>query len=97
MRFDDLNDELRERAKACTTPEEVLALTKAEGIELSDEDLKQISGGGWGGGGSSSSTICCPYCGSTNVYCVRTPPSSGPGSDAASDWECRDCGSPFIV
>ena len=45
MEFDDLSQELKERAKACETPEELLALAKEEGIVLSDEDLEQVSGG----------------------------------------------------
>lgn len=49
MDFDDLSPELREKAEACKTPEELFALAKAEGIELSDEQLDAISGGKWGG------------------------------------------------
>ena len=45
MEFDELSEDLKERAKACKTPEEVLALAKDEGIVLSDEDLEQVAGG----------------------------------------------------
>ena len=45
MEFDELSEDLKERAKACKTPEEVLALVKDEGIVLSDEDLEQVAGG----------------------------------------------------
>ena len=37
--------EQKEKAKACKTPEEMLALAKDEGYELSDEELEDISGG----------------------------------------------------
>lgn len=37
MNFDDLqNPELQEKVKACKTPEEVLALAKEEGYELTE-------------------------------------------------------------
>ena len=41
MDFDNLNigDELREKAKACKTPDELLALAKKEGYTLSDEEM----------------------------------------------------------
>ncbi len=45
MEFDELSEDLKERAKACKTPEEMLALAKDEGMVLSDEDLEQIAGG----------------------------------------------------
>ena len=50
----DISPELREKAKACTTPEELLALAKKEGYRLSDADIEAVSGGdGWGGSGGS--------------------------------------------
>ena len=42
----DLSPELREKAKACKTPEEMLALAKAEGYKLSEGELAAVSGGG---------------------------------------------------
>ena len=42
----DLSPELREKAKACNTPEELLALAKKEGYKLSDEEMQAVSGGG---------------------------------------------------
>ena len=48
MNFEDLSDELKAKAKACNTPEELLALAQEEGYELNDEELEAISGGhGW--------------------------------------------------
>ena len=43
----NISDELREKAKACKTPEELLALAKKEGYKLSDEEMQAVSGGGW--------------------------------------------------
>ena len=45
MTFDDLTDEQKERVKACKTAEELVELAKAEGVELSDEQLEGIAGG----------------------------------------------------
>ena len=43
----DISPELREKARACETPEELLALAKKEGYKLSEEELAAVSGGGW--------------------------------------------------
>lgn len=45
MEFNDLSPELQEKAKACETPEEFIALAKEEGIELSEDQLESLSGG----------------------------------------------------
>lgn len=45
MDFKDISDELKEKAKACQTPEELLALAKEEGLELTEEQMEGISGG----------------------------------------------------
>ena len=47
MKFEDLTPEQQEKAKACKGPEEMLALAKEEGMELSEEELDAISGGDW--------------------------------------------------
>jgi len=36
MNFEDLTPELQAKVKACKTPEEIFALAKEEGYELSD-------------------------------------------------------------
>jgi len=45
MEFDEISQELKDKAKACETPEELLALAADEGITLSDSELDQIAGG----------------------------------------------------
>ena len=45
MDFEDLNPELQEKLKAANTPDELVALVKEEGMELSDEQLEAMSGG----------------------------------------------------
>ena len=41
-----LTEEQIAKVKACKNPEDFLALARAEGIELNDEQLAAISGGG---------------------------------------------------
>ena len=43
--WETLTDEQKERARACTTTEELLAFAGAEKIELPDELLEQAAGG----------------------------------------------------
>ena len=45
MDFNDLTPEQQEKARACKTPEDVLALAKEDGIELTDEQIEAVSGG----------------------------------------------------
>ena len=45
MEYNDLTDEQKERVMACKTTDELIALAKAEGVELSDEQLNSIAGG----------------------------------------------------
>ena len=45
MELKDLSSEQMERARACKTPEDILALAKEVDYELSEEELACISGG----------------------------------------------------
>ena len=47
MKFEDLTPEQQEKAKTCKTPEDILALAKEEGYELSDAEVEAIAGGGF--------------------------------------------------
>ena len=55
MEYMDLTEEQKAKAKAAKSPEELIALAKAEGVELSDEQLEAVSGG-W------SLTDCLSVC-----------------------------------
>ena len=49
MDFENLSPELKEKALACKSTDELFELAKSEGIELSDEQIAAISGGqSWG-------------------------------------------------
>ncbi len=78
-----LTEEQIAKVKACKNHEELLALAKAEGIQLTDEQLQTISSGGLC---VSTPTFTCPKCGSTNVSAYDL---TGP----ARVWfcTCKDC------
>ena len=43
--YDGLSEDLKAKAASCKTASELIELAKAEGIELTDEQLDAISGG----------------------------------------------------
>ena len=45
MDFKDLSPELVEKMKACTSPEELMALAAEEDLDLSLDDLENMAGG----------------------------------------------------
>ena len=61
MEYKDLTPEQKERARACKTPEEILALAQEEGYDLTDAEIEAISGAG-GGFYGTCSDLCPEYC-----------------------------------
>ena len=57
MNFEDLTDEQKAKARAAQTPEEILALAKEEGYELTDEELNTVVGG-WLGCPTDCNQVC---------------------------------------
>ena len=57
-----LTEEQVEKASKCETSEELLALAKEEGIELSLEQLTAVSGGACSDDGSFKIKRKCPHC-----------------------------------
>ena len=47
MDLNSISEELREKALACKTTDELLELAKSEGINLSEEQPKAVSGGNY--------------------------------------------------
>lgn len=45
MEYQDLSAEQQAKLDACKTPEDILALAKEEGVELTPEQLELLSGG----------------------------------------------------
>ncbi len=45
MGFEELSPELQEKAKACTSKEELAELAAAMGVRLSEEELESVAGG----------------------------------------------------
>ena len=60
----DLTPEQIEKLKSCENKDELLALAKAEGVELTDEQLDAVSGGC---GTKVAQDEICPQCGSTDL------------------------------
>ena len=58
MDFTDLTAEQKEKARACKTPEEMLALAQEEGYDLADDEVEAIAGG-W----TCGSDDCVMFCG----------------------------------
>jgi len=84
MNFDELTPEQQERIQACTTPEEVFALAREQGHELTEEEIDAISGGdnAWGNKPKNVPTAC-PNCGSQTIR------------EIALGYTCHDCGKHF--
>lgn len=81
-----LSKEQIARVKSCKSHEELLALAKAEGVELTDEQLAVVSGGG--GWCRSTPDFTCPRCGSKNVKTKYN-------ENSINEWygnDCQDCG-----
>ena len=82
-----LTDEQLAKVKACKSSEELLALAKAEGIQLSDEQLAAVNGGC----GVPTRPGKCPKCGSGHIHSEFSNDNIidfDPGLDCV----CYDCG-----
>ena len=72
-----LSEEQIAKVKACKNQEELLALAKEEGVELSEEQLQAVSGG-------ACTPTSCPKCHSKNI----APYMYG----GVEIYECKSCG-----
>ena len=79
-----LTEEQIAKVKACKNQEEILALVKQEGYELTDEQLEAVSGGF-----CSVDETKCPKCGSKYVNRL--------GVYDGWAYDCRECGYHWIV
>ena len=79
-----LSEEQIAKIKECKNTEEVLAIAKEEGIELTDEQLEAVSGGG-----CTKETVHCRNCGSINL----TKRAVGVAHRVSGyRFTCNDCG-----
>lgn len=59
----NLSEEQIAKVKACKSHEELMALAKAEGVELTNEQLEAINGGGFCSDEMPEEWyFTCPYC-----------------------------------
>ena len=83
-----ISSEVMEKLKACKTAEELVALAKSEGYELSDAELEQMSGGSWHCTTHEFDNPICANCGSTDVMITQIYR----GGSISYQYECRICG-----
>ena len=82
-----LTEEQIAKASQCKNQEELLELAKKEGVKLTDEQLRSISGGGCGEG-QQPKTGTCPQCHAiVNGEYVETTPGDG-----RYHFACQNCG-----
>ena len=85
--FKGLTDEQIKKVKECKSSEEILSLAKAEGVQLSDEQLEAVSGGCKSGNPTNPNR--CPECGAKVKdidYCF-----------VYNKAKCEKCGTEFFV
>ena len=85
-----LSEEQKKKVAECKSAEEVLALAKAEGVELNDEQLEAVSGGC---GGDGLGGIKCPKCGSSNINVVveEAAKTTLDAGGTVRKYRCLDC------
>ena len=59
-RYNELSDDVKKKAAACKSVDELIELTETCGVELTDEELEAVSGGFWKPGCSDFSADNCP-------------------------------------
>ena len=90
----DLDLELQEKARACGSIEELLALAKDAKVPLPDEALTAIAGGNDVDHDSCGMDPKCPNCGSKDVTCTGKESSKG---NTRFHFVCNKCGTHFHV
>lgn len=84
----NLTAEQLEKARACKDNNELLSLAKQEGVELTDEQLKAVTGGC-----GHNLQVICPNCQSTDIE-TRFD-SHDFQSRGVYQCKCRNCGEVF--
>lgn len=90
--FEGLDKEQIAKARACKSSEELLKLAKAEGVELSDEQLAAVNGGNCR---MVTPDLICPSCGGRRIKHTYDPFNKD--SSGVYRCTCEDCGTYFEV
>lgn len=90
----DLAPELQEKARACGSMEELLALAKDEKVPLPDEALAAIAGGDDVDSDSCDSSNKCPKCGHKEKPYWNEDLDNG---WCRSHYKCSNCGYKWYV
>ena len=83
-----LSEEQIKKVEDCKSTDEIIALAKAEGVELTDEQLEAVSGGGC----FRKSKVKCPKCGAGYLHLLKEriwTDSDGQGS--ITEYRCLCC------
>ena len=96
-----LSEEQIKKVEACKSPEEIMELAKAEGVQLNDEQLEAVSGGGCADDLNplveqvedlvmpGQSGLTCPQCGSGDLERSRMQT----GKTVVEEFcKCQSCG-----
>ena len=89
-----LSEEQIAKVKACKNHEELLALAKAEGIELTDEQLEAVNGGACS---TADTRKVCTHCGSKNTELSPNTKGKSVNGMLVSYYRCKDCKKVFYV
>jgi len=89
-----LSEEQIAKVKACKNGDELLSLAKAEGIELSDEQLAAVSGGACT---NTDTRKKCPNCGSMNTELSPNTKGKSVNGVLVTYYKCKDCKKVFYV
>lgn len=81
-----LTEEQKNKVRECKSSEEILALAKAEGVTLTEEQLEAVSGGMCH---TDDKPVKCPECGSKDLE-LQSDPFAMSGV-----YECKKCGNRF--
>ena len=87
-----LTEEQKKKVAECNNAEEILALAKAEGVALNDEQLEAVSGGclDFLEPGSDDWGFSCPKCKSDDTTYTYNEPKPG------FNYTCHKCGHKWI-
>ena len=88
----DLPAELQEKARACGSVEELVALAKETKAPLPDEALAAIAGGQDVDPANCTPHRDCPKCGSANTVCTKNE-----WFIYYAEFHCNDCGHNWSV